>query len=155
MSASMDGRLVSPFLMWAIALCGAALLLLLLPPLQLLERTWLNHALAALLFMNWAGLFTLALIENREAAKSAYGISRLRTAGVYSLVRHPIYSADIGLSAGVFLISPSLNVLAAGCFVALVLYKWMLLEEKALTGKFGKKYLDYSRRVPRMVPRIF
>lgn len=149
----MDSRLISPVLMWAIAISGAALLLAFAPTQQLFQKNYPSDFLFALLFTNWLGFFSLALWENRQAASSASGIMNLVKTGVYSLVRHPIYSADMGLAFGIFLFLPSLNVLLAAFFVSLVLYRWALLEEAALGKRFGKKYSDYCKKVPRFLPR--
>ncbi len=141
-------------LMWAIALSGAALLLALVPASHIFPKTSAAAFLFAILFINWLGFFSLALWENKQAAASAAGIRKLITSGVYSLVRHPIYFADITFAFGIFLSFPNLNVLMAALFVSIVLYRWALLEEVALGKKFGRKYADYCKKVPRLVPKF-
>lgn len=149
----MDSRIVSPLLMWAIALAGAALLLAFAPSQQLFQKNPYTGFLFAILFTNWLGFFSLALWENRQAADSASGIRKLVKTGVYSLVRHPIYFADMFLAFGIFLFSPNLNVLLAALFVSLLLYRWAMLEEAALGKKFGREYAQYCKKVPRLLPR--
>ena len=139
--------------MWAIALSGAAILAAIVPAMPLLQKSLAAGFLFALLFVNWIGFYLLGLWQNREAERSAAGIKKLQTGGVYSLVRHPIYFGDIGLSLGLFFFYLSLNALFASLFVIAVLYFWAELEEEAMVKKFGKKYKDYQKKVPKFIPR--
>jgi len=138
--------------MWAIALSGAAAISALVPPAGIFQKAFVSDVAAAFLFLNWLGFFSLGVWQNREAESSAAQIKKLQTSGVYSLLRHPIYFADMGLTLGIFLYMPLLNVLASAAFVIGVLYYWAGLEEEALLQKFGRKYSDYCRRVPKFIP---
>ena len=78
---------------------------------------------------------------------------RLVTTGIYGLVRHPIYAAFLYAVTGLILISQNMYL-----FVLPIIY-WLVLtvamiktEEKWLTDKFGKSYIEYSRKVSRFVP---
>ncbi len=140
--------------MWLIAGGGAIFSLLLLPATAIVARNAAFEFIFALIFQLWLGFFAMALWKNRQAAASAAGVNRLVTAGVYSIVRHPIYFADILMAWGIFLFFPNLNVLLAAFWITLVFHGWMGLEEEALSKKFGKKFSDYSRKVPKLVPRL-
>ena len=72
----------------------------------------------------------------------------LITAGVYGMVRNPIYSAEIALVLGSSLLFRGLYALAYAPIV-FILFLWItILEEKELKESFGNRYLEYKRQVP-------
>jgi protein-S-isoprenylcysteine O-methyltransferase Ste14 len=78
----------------------------------------------------------------------------LITDGIYAHLRHPRY-VEVGLSlAAIALFTGYLSayVLAAGYIP--VIYLVVLLEESELSERFGSRYDEYCRRVPRFVPRL-
>jgi protein-S-isoprenylcysteine O-methyltransferase Ste14 len=81
---------------------------------------------------------------------------KLQTGGLYSLARHPSYTAMlvIFLSLGLYAYNfYSLAVILIFPFAALV-YR-IHVEERALRGAFGQQYVDYSARVKRLIPGIY
>jgi protein-S-isoprenylcysteine O-methyltransferase Ste14 len=150
----MRASFVSPFLMWLIAGSGAIFLLLFAPSFLIFGQSAWQAFVFALVFQLWLGFYALGLWQNRRAAQSAGEVKKLITSGVYSIVRHPIYSVDILMAWGVFLVFPGLNVLLAASWITYVLHSWMGFEEEALKAKFGRKYADYSKKVPKFIPRI-
>jgi protein-S-isoprenylcysteine O-methyltransferase Ste14 len=79
---------------------------------------------------------------------SALPPPRLAAAGLYRLVRHPIYVTYNLLMppAGLLLGSPSLCLLITAAFAPC----WMIyatVEERFLLRRFGEPYRDYQRRV--------
>ena len=79
----------------------------------------------------------------------------LITSGPFARVRHPIYSALLGMLAatGVILVSPQATLVA----IAIYLFGTHLRarrEERLLAEMFGEAYADYARRVPRLLPRL-
>lgn len=81
--------------------------------------------------------------------------NELKTGGLLSKIRHPLYSATILLVVGFWFFSPTLaNSITVGS--ALVyLYIGIQLEEKKLIRHFGKAYLDYKKRVPMLIPKFW
>lgn len=82
------------------------------------------------------------------------GGGTLLSEGIYGRVRHPRYLAvSFGmLAAGLFC-----NYLMVWIVVAITvpaLYGVAILEERELRERFGDAYLEYSRRVPRFIPRL-
>jgi protein-S-isoprenylcysteine O-methyltransferase Ste14 len=77
----------------------------------------------------------------------------LITTGPYAVVRHPIYSAMLGLliATGMTFSSVAATVLGAVLYVT---GTWLRtgIEERLLVDAFGERYLDYKRRVPALVP---
>jgi len=79
---------------------------------------------------------------------------RLITTGVYAIIRHPRY---VQLYLGLWGSALIANYLVLYLVVALWLpgiYVIVRLEEKELRDHFGLAYDEYSRRVPRFLPRI-
>jgi protein-S-isoprenylcysteine O-methyltransferase Ste14 len=77
--------------------------------------------------------------------------AELRTAGLYSVVRHPIYSGVMAFAAGAAIAST--NLLAAVAFGALVaiLSIKARFEERLLKIRFPE-YRSYAERTPRFFP---
>lgn len=74
--------------------------------------------------------------------------------GVYAHIRHPRYvSITLGILGVAFLVDyPSVWVM--WLLMVPTLYGIVLLEEHELRQRFGGRYAEYARRVPRFVPRI-
>jgi protein-S-isoprenylcysteine O-methyltransferase Ste14 len=79
--------------------------------------------------------------------------STLKTGGIYSLVRHPIYSGILGLVCGQIISSSSVLVLGLGVGLLGVLMYKSRFEEQLLMKKFPE-YATYAARVGRLVPFV-
>jgi methanethiol S-methyltransferase len=145
-------RLVSPILMWIIVIAGILFILKFIPSKGLFSLGVFGIFILIIIVIYWLYFFINSIIVHRKAALSVKEIDKIVDTGMYRIVRHPIYSADITLAWGIFLFVPNLNVLLAVIWMNLVLFIWMRLEEKALIDKFGKKYLDYKKQVPMFIP---
>ena len=79
--------------------------------------------------------------------------STLVTTGAYAHSRNPIYFSVTFLLLGWFCVS---RFTPLGILTALALVHFMFVakwEERELTERFGKTYLDYKARVPFLIPR--
>jgi protein-S-isoprenylcysteine O-methyltransferase Ste14 len=119
------------------------------------ERLWeacaLLVALAGLAVRIWAvGTAPAGTSERSTVGPRA---SELRTTGVYSLIRHPLYVANglMGLGLALF---PGLWYLGAITIAATLLYYERIAarEEEFLEERFGPVFLEWARTVPAMVP---
>ena len=81
-------------------------------------------------------------------------IKKLMTSGIYSKIRHPIYLGRILLNIGFLIIFPIIPMIFVSIAFILIWYLIALYEEKVLVGKF-KKYKNYKKRVPMLVPKKF
>ncbi|MFN3707353.1 methyltransferase family protein [Microcella sp.] len=79
--------------------------------------------------------------------------SQLVTAGVYRLVRHPIYSGLVLLGAGLALIGASWWHGALLLALIALLSLKARLEERMLAARFPE-YADYAARTGRIVPGV-
>ncbi len=140
------------------------------PPFLVRRRTvftWLVPLLLLILTLalhrsdgGWAAYAVgIALVVLGEVVRfwSAGYIAKdaeIATGGPYAHVRNPLYFGSLLLAVGLGLIS-GLGVWGVGLMVSLFLVFHLaaiFYEESFLTAKFGAPYLDYVRRVPRLLP---
>jgi len=104
---------------------------------------WLAFCAVHMLGKQWS--LAARLVEGHE----------LITAGPYAMVRHPIYTAMLGMLVG--------SAIAIGQWPALLGAVALFLlgtalrvraEERLLTAEFGDSYRDYAHLVPALVPRL-
>ena len=108
------------------------------------------------------GSAMLGLLAVRELGKQWSLTARVLDAhelvqtGPFAQVRHPIYSALLGLllATGLALSTAWLTALAALVYLAGTYWR-ALREEALLRAHFGAAYDDYARRVPRLLPRLW
>lgn len=74
--------------------------------------------------------------------------------GLQSKVRHPLYSGTILIILGLFLFSPTYEILITMILVFIYLAIGIRLEEKKLLKAFGAQYADYREKVPMLIPRM-
>ena len=88
-----------------------------------------------------------------RAVMRAYNSDRLVTSGVFSLVRHPVYSAWIVFNIpAIALLCRSWPLLLAP-LVAYVVFKLSIrTEDEYLEQRFGQEYRDYRARVNELIP---
>jgi isoprenylcysteine carboxyl methyltransferase (ICMT) family protein YpbQ/SAM-dependent methyltransferase len=108
------------------------------------------------------GSAMLGLLAVRELGKQwsltarvLVGHELVRT-GPFAYVRHPIYSALLGLllATGLALSTATLTALAALVYLAGTTWRAQR-EEALLRAHFGGDYEDYARQVPRLLPRLW
>jgi protein-S-isoprenylcysteine O-methyltransferase Ste14 len=81
--------------------------------------------------------------------------SELRTTGLYSVVRHPLYLGNTLTAVG-FACFTTVWYLPAIVALLGILYHERIAarEELFLEGRFGGEFLEWAERVPAMVPRL-
>jgi protein-S-isoprenylcysteine O-methyltransferase Ste14 len=93
---------------------------------------------------NWANCYEYQVKPKQE----------LVTSGIYSLIRHPLYSGIAFFFIGSELIVQSYLIFFY-CFAFLAAYKQASLEEHMLTAHFGEKYRTYMKRTKRFIPFVW
>jgi protein-S-isoprenylcysteine O-methyltransferase Ste14 len=103
-------------------------------------------------------LFT-AWILARRGMKAVFGTKRekaeLIDSGIFSVIRHPIYTGAILFYLGAILITFSL---ISAAFWLVIVAAYILIaryEEQILTEAFGGKYTSYKKKTGMLFPRIF
>lgn len=78
--------------------------------------------------------------------------NELVTTGAYGIVRHPLYLAGIII----FTFNPNVtrNSLTISVLADLYFLFGAFIEERRFIRIFGDRYLEYRKRVPRLIPRI-
>ena len=77
----------------------------------------------------------------------------LVTSGIYSIVRNPIYSAFFLIFTGILITAHNVYLLV----LPVVFYVFLTIlmkrtEEKWLLEKFGSSYIEYCKKVNRVIP---
>ncbi len=72
--------------------------------------------------------------------------------GPYRFVRHPIYTAMLGMFVGMAIVSGDLHAFVGVAVIAFAYWRKIRIEERNLTELFGATYDDYRRRTRALVP---
>jgi protein-S-isoprenylcysteine O-methyltransferase Ste14 len=120
----------------------------------------LPAAVGAVLLAIASGLFGLWAV--RTLGKQWSLVARLTdqhelvTSGPYGIVRHPIYTAMLGLllATGIALSEFLPTVIAAAIYIGATTMR-VGSEERLLASAFGAAYTDYTRRVRAFIPGIW
>jgi len=113
--------------------------------------------LAKLLYAGWiimafGIIFLLWSSKSRKKEHVEEDISRkaLVESGMYTFVRHPEFLGHILIIFALIIISQHWISLIVGAILIVLLCLAMIEEEKRNIEKFGKAYMDYMKRVPRI-----
>jgi protein-S-isoprenylcysteine O-methyltransferase Ste14 len=120
-----------------------------------------SYESAALLLVIFGHLIRAFTVGHRSMQTSGRNRSHqvaevLNTTGVYSLVRHPLYLANILIWIGwTTLLSIPWLIVAAS--IVFIVYYWFIMfaEEQFLRRKFGAEYERWHHRTPRLIPNPF
>jgi protein-S-isoprenylcysteine O-methyltransferase Ste14 len=125
------------------------------------EQFVLNIVLQILAILLAAASVWLAMSAIRELGKQWSLQARLLeghklvTTGVYRLVRHPIYTAMMGMLISTGLVFSHWIALATALVIFLIGTRIRTsIEERLLSDGFGKEYTDWKARVPGLIPFI-
>lgn len=78
---------------------------------------------------------------------------KLVKTGVYQIVRHPIYTAMLGMLVAMGIVYSHWLALVAGIFVFLIGTKIRtVFEERLLSEAFGEEFSEWKARVPGLIP---
>jgi protein-S-isoprenylcysteine O-methyltransferase Ste14 len=91
---------------------------------------------------NWSGAITVTVDH------------QLIRSGPYRLVRHPIYSAMLGMFVGSAVVSGRMHALLAVAIISGAYGRKIRLEERRLHDEFGTAYDDYRRHTWAVVPGV-
>ena len=103
-------------------------------------------------FAVWARTYLGRNWSGRIEIKKEHELVR---AGPYRVLRHPIYTAMLGMSLGTAIVDGHLHALLGLAFIVGAYWRKIRMEEANLRQAFGAEYDDYSRATWRLVPGLF
>lgn len=107
--------------------------------------------LLSTLFTLWSRWVLGKMWATNAAIKTEH---QLVTDGPYRVTRHPIYTGILGMILGsAFSLGEGLGFFG---FVVVMLFFFnrIRMEEQLMTQTFGEQYLQYKRRIPKLVPKF-
>lgn len=135
--------------------------------LPVYRPSWLNLAYSQSLYFNWAiaallaiaalVLFVKGLLDlGQQLTPLPYPIEegQLVQTGVYSLVRHPVYSGVIAIALSWTIFQFSLSHLIATVIIFAFFDAKARREETWLSEKYPD-YSDYSQQVKKLIPWLY
>lgn len=102
--------------------------------------------------------FALAVWARRHLGRNWSGAisikvdHRLITSGPYRLVRHPIYTAMLGMFAGTVIVSGQWHALLGLVLISAAYWRKIRLEEPPLQEAFGDAWVAYRARTRALIP---
>jgi protein-S-isoprenylcysteine O-methyltransferase Ste14 len=145
-----------------LALVNGGVLLLILPVPGLTRRFLPNSLVFAVAGLAIEAAFILLAVWARRALGSNWsGEVRVATghqlirSGPYRYIRHPIYTAVLGMYCGVALVSGEIHAPIALAIVALGYWRKIRMEERAMSETFGADHEAYRRDTWALVPFLF
>lgn len=109
---------------------------------------WMIWAISVVL--GWMPIFILKRKGGVKKGNSYIHTTTLVKTGIYSIVRHPQYTAGILFSIALILISQSWLIAGIGAIVVPLSYVDILTTDKHEVEKFGDEYKRYMKNVPRI-----
>ena len=144
---------------WAFPVLIAVFFSVAVPPASLFGNVRAEHVkdlVAVLIAVAGLGLRALVIGHRsirRAGEHKAIHAAELFTDGLFSLCRNPLYTGNILILLGIFLMHGSLWTIVPGLLAYVAIYAAMIrAEEQYLLGRFGRPYADYCARVPRWIP---
>jgi protein-S-isoprenylcysteine O-methyltransferase Ste14 len=130
---------------------------------QLFESSYWNQAVGVLLII--ISLFLWKLTFRNYSLAEFVGTDRLtknyiqkpefKKNGLNALVRHPLYSVSLILLTGFFLLYPNDLILISVVLIFSYFPVGIYFEELKMIRYFGKEYLEYKKKTPKLIPRFY
>lgn len=107
----------------------------------------------------WGGYFLVIIGAFGRVYSSAFIGGRKNDevvrAGMFSVVRNPLYVFSFIATLGIGMQSGMISLLIILVAAYIIYYKFVVAREEAfLENKFGKSYIDYKKDVPRWIPKL-
>jgi protein-S-isoprenylcysteine O-methyltransferase Ste14 len=145
-----------------VILVNGALLLLVLPVPGLTRRFLpASQVFVAAGLLIQATFILLAVSARRHLGNNWSGEVRIASehqlvqSGPYRFIRHPIYTAVLGMYCGTALVSGQIHAPLALVIVSLAYWRKIRLEEQALGKTFGADFDAYRRDTWALVPLLY
>jgi hypothetical protein len=104
--------------------------------------------------LSGCGLIVLGLAIRSWSAGILRKTRELTTSGPYSVIRNPLYAGTFFIMSGFcLLVDDPENIFIVLGPLAGLYYLQIRHEERVLAEKYGARWADYVRTVPRLIPR--
>lgn len=113
----------------------------------LAQPTWKSLALGMIFIV--PGLLTRAMASGHVRKNEALAMS-----GPYAYTRNPLYFGSLLVAAGFAVAGRSWLVVVALLLMLIAIYLPVIRDEEAFLRSRFSEFEEYSRRVPRMLPRL-
>ena len=121
--------------------------------LMVLEIVGLLKYVIGFLLMAWA-LITLG--RNYQLGGSApRSEDKMVMDGPFRLVRHPMYTAALGISFGLACLIQSWGFFCVFCIYVVLIFLLIPLEEDGLRKAYGERYVSYRQKTRKLVPFVY
>ena len=118
----------------------------------ILFSRYVNIILGAILILIGVPLFIASgIMVHTHVSKG-----RLCTTSVYAYFRHPLYAAwVVFIVPGIVIITGSVIAICWPIFLYILFKLFTVEEEKYLSEKFGKEYMQYEKQVNAVFPKLW
>lgn len=111
------------------------------------------YAVAVVLEIRRGRHLKLSILVGLPELRRNAGPGKLLNEGIYARIRHPRYVALVFGIGGFCLFANYLGTYLVWVAMLPALYVLVVIEERELRERFGEAYVEYSRNVPRFLPR--
>ncbi|WP_368346172.1 isoprenylcysteine carboxylmethyltransferase family protein [Pelagovum sp. HNIBRBA483] len=92
---------------------------------------------------------------SRDGIGKRVNAEELRTSGMFSACRNPLYVGNMLIAFGYFVLHGDFLIIVLGVVLTVAIYQAIIAnEENYLRGRFGKDYVNYLARTNRWWPRL-
>jgi len=124
-------------------------------------KVWFHDPLSLHQIISWillilsayAGIAGYLLLKGKGKSSGNFeNTTVLVKAGIYGIIRHPLYLSLFLLGTGVMMKNPSIPALALGAVNLVAVYFTSLTEEKEMVERFGPEYIQYIKETKMFIP---
>lgn len=120
---------------------------------MVLEIVGLLKYVIGFLLMAWA-LITLGR-SYQLGGSAPRSEDKMVVDGPFKLVRHPMYTAALGISFGLACLIQSWGFFCVFCIYVVLIFLLIPLEEDGLLKAYGEQYVSYQQETRKLIPFVF
>lgn len=121
--------------------------------LMVLEIVGLLKYVIGFILMAW-GLITLGR-SYQLGGRAPRSEDKMVADGPFRLVRHPMYTAALGISFGLACLIQSWGFFCVFCIYVVLILLLIPLEEDGLLKAYGEQYVSYKQSTRKLVPFVY
>ncbi len=128
--------------------------------IYLIDTGMLRYVTALLLIVPGLAIMSTSVIKYFKLLSGIRSLYQpaptpeLKLQGIHKYVRHPLYLGTLLFVWGLFFLFPMVNNLIAVISITGYVLIGIKFEEKKLVSEFGRRYVEYIKKVPSLIPRV-